>query len=126
MWCWVIATERILRGRGMGEQGESAPRPARIAWRTGFIRLWIALTVAWILVMGGWAYQDTSIPSLTKSCSMLRDFEHDGTKQKLGDKEVRQCEAVWVEDRNRLLAITFGPPLVLLLLGATFAWIRRG
>lgn len=110
----------------MGEQGASAPRPARIAWRKGFIRLWVALTVAWILIMGCLAYQETSIPSLTKSCSMLSNFEHDSTKQKMGSKEIGQCEAVWVEDRNKLLAITFGPPLILLLLGATFAWIRGG
>src|ERR1700720_3034157 len=97
---------------------------AQIAWRRGFIRLWVALTVAWILAMGGLAYQDTSIPSLTKSCNMLRDFKDDSTKQKLGDTEVGQCEAVWRQDRNKLLATTFGPPLVLLLLGATFAWIR--
>jgi hypothetical protein len=57
---------------------------------------------------------------------MLRSFVSDETHQPLGDKEVAQCEAVWRNESVKLLEWAIVPPIVLLLAGASLAWIARG
>jgi hypothetical protein len=53
-------------------------------WRRGFFRLWIAASVIWTGAIIAMAYRDNSIPSLTKSCSMLLEFSADSDGHKLG------------------------------------------
>src|SRR5262245_9543453 len=100
--------------------------PMTLAWRRGFFRLWVALALAWVIFIGVQAFRDTSIPSLTKSCSMLRDFVDDRTGQHLGDDDVERCEAVWRQKRIELVAQALVPPLAVLIIGIIFGWIVRG
>jgi hypothetical protein len=97
-----------------------------ITWGRGFFRLWVVLALGWILFAGVLAYRDTSVPSLTRSCSELRDFTSDSTGQKLGDVEVQACEAVWRQERIEIVVKALAPPIIVLLLWVIFSWTVRG
>jgi hypothetical protein len=98
----------------------------KLTWRRGFFRLWVALSILWIVAATAAAYRDTSIPSLTKGCETLLDFTDEATGQKLSAADVNLCDGVWRDKRLMLAASIFGPPLGLFLFGAVISWIAAG
>lgn len=97
-----------------------------IRWQHGFFRLWLAISLLWVVGVSAVAFSDTGIPSLTKSCTMLLEFTLDSTGAKLGPSDVAKCEGVWRENRMKLGASAFGPPVGLLIFGFVFGWIAQG
>jgi hypothetical protein len=98
----------------------------KINWRQGLLRLWIVLAALWLAVIGTVAVLDTSIPSLTKDCSLLRSFNSDQTHEPLDDGVVRQCDERWKNERLYLIELAFGPPLAAVIFGLALGWIGRG
>jgi hypothetical protein len=94
--------------------------------RRGFFRLWIVASLIWIGAVLTVEYRDTTIPSLTKSCSELLSFTLDRTGEKLGPADVARCDQVWGEERIRIGGIALGPPLAFLVAGLLLAWIAGG
>jgi hypothetical protein len=97
-----------------------------IRWQRGFLRLWLVVSILWIVGVGAMAVSATSIPSLTKSCNMLLELTLDSTGTPLGADDVAKCEIVWRNERVKLAASAFGPPVGLLIFGLVFGWIARG
>jgi hypothetical protein len=97
-----------------------------VAWRRGFFRLWVAVSVFWFIGTAIIAFNDTGIPSLTKDCSVLLEFKADSTGQMLGPADVSKCEDVWRNERLKLIATGLGPPVTLLIVGLILGWIMRG
>src|SRR5258707_4383906 len=94
--------------------------------RRGLFRLWFAISVIWIGAAATMAYRDTSIPSITKSCSELLEFTADSTGQKLGPADVTRCEQTWQRERLEMGGLALGPPTGLLIFGLMVAWIASG
>jgi hypothetical protein len=97
-----------------------------VAWRRGFFRLWVVISAFWLIGTAIVAFKDTSIPSLTKDCSMLLDFTVDSTGQKLGAADVMTCKDVWRTVRMEWAEIALGPPIALLILALILGWTARG
>ena len=95
-------------------------------WRRGLWRLWIAASAVWLLGVVAFAAADISIPSLTRECSVLLEFEDVSTGKKLGHDEVARCETRWRSERWELVAKAFAPPGLVLIAGLVFGWIIGG
>ena len=74
----------------------------RTRWGRGFLRSWVVVASIWIGGMIIFGLKDQSIPSLSRGCHELREFTVDETSQRLGDADVKQCEAVWSAERLTL------------------------
>ena len=94
-------------------------------WQRGFTRIWIVFSVVWICVSLFFALTDRSIPSLTKGCHVIADFEPPFSAERL-PAEIASCESVWERERLELAKWTFIPPIALFIIGALLAWILRG
>jgi len=124
-------------------------------WSRGFFRLWVALSLFWIMFVCGAAIVDLvrtlRLPlepstfalaeqEANKKCGPLRSLEQIECREEVGfaltDQEMA-AEETWREKRQERLdnlasdlAIVLGlavlPPLMLLLPGLVIAWIRRG
>jgi hypothetical protein len=73
------------------------PATAKLGWRKGLFRAWIAVSVLWMIGMGGRVgyLLDTGFPTTS-------------------------------EDRWMIPIVLLAPPLLLLALGWTIAWVARG
>ena len=92
----------------------------------GFLRTWIALSGLWVIAVFYHAYMDTGIPSLTKSCATLLEFQLDSTGEHLGQDAVAKCESAWQSERLSLFGLIVGPPATLLALGLLTGWVVNG
>jgi hypothetical protein len=83
-----VATLPPARKFGSTERGKWGAVQV-VRWRRGFIRLWISLTVIWLVSYGISAFADQDIGSLTHSCEELRDLVDPITgKKTLSDNDV--------------------------------------
>ena len=85
-------------------------------FRRGLFRLWLFTSFLWIALVVAINYSSTSIPSLTKSCSWLLEFQVDKSRKSLNQQEVEACEAVWREERLKIGATAIIPPVMVLIL----------
>ena len=94
-----------------------------VTWQRGFLRLWVAFSVVWIVGAVAIALKDTAIPSLTKDCNPSLEFRLEKTGEPLGPAEIAECQSRWREERKELAAWSLAPPIGLFL---TLSWIARG
>jgi len=97
-----------------------------IKWGRGFFRIWLVFAALWLGGAAWDALTDTSIPSATKSCSVLLHACSSTGDECFTQDDVKQCEAVWSKERRNRLIWALVPPIALLVAGLTIGWIVRG
>jgi hypothetical protein len=102
-------------------------------WQKGFWRLWLALSLCWIVVVGVYAWQDRAwMQSRANACfeakqtQGLNPFECYG-----GDERIRLSNApVGLADiaaaAEEYVAVALTPPLIVFGLGLLGAWVMSG
>jgi hypothetical protein len=85
-------------------------------WRRGLFRMWVVLSVCWIVAVGAIAWS-----------GMPRNYQGDEehpTGRSFIDRIVREHERE--QDIKLGVAIAFVPPIIVLALGAATAWAIKG
>lgn len=95
-------------------------------FRRGLFRLWLLISFLWIALVVAVNYSSTSVPSLTKSCSWLLEFQVDENRKRLNQEELEACESVWREERLKIGAAAIIPPVIVLIFGTILAWVFAG
>jgi len=113
-------------------------------WRRGFLRLWVILSVLWVVAVVGFYYPEffhepvstlwelQEIYTTQVDCTAFDDEAILKTCRQRNElkKEVsRQLEEAWQklgETWWLLASSVFGPPALLLLIGYLDTWVARG
>lgn len=104
--------------------------------KRGFFRLWIGVSLCWIIGLGWYLRNDLhfegpwTLSSPPLDCPKELPTESTRPLTKLTDKELECAIAVmeaqsW-EERARATAIIFVPPLGLFIFGSCVVWIIQG
>jgi hypothetical protein len=102
-------------------------------WRRGLLRLWLVLSLFWIVFIGIFAWQHEAwMSARTTACSEAKRaqgvnpfdcYEHD-EKVRLSNIPVGLADIAAVAKEN--VALVLIPPLVVLVFGLLGAWVVSG
>jgi hypothetical protein len=111
---------------------------ASLNWGRGFFRLWLALSVVWIVVLGYACREDLTLllePSVWRTSHRAPVSESKSTEKPIGRDEGLMAQLQDKDERSREMQIADAfdslrtvslPPLLTLLAGCLIVWVGRG
>ena len=94
-------------------------------WRRGLFRLWVVISVLWLIVAGAFATMDWRNHQMPIEPQYCKEIE---PPERVANCEKSQAEGrVEVASRRQItVAVVFAPPLVTLVLGLALWWVEIG